>query len=72
MDSWVKIHGYLIGIEQICRIIDQEDLESLNTVIMLLFQLPTDKLAFRYISTEIIEDLSFALKDKKSDGTYHT
>lgn len=56
---------------QVCRIVEQEDLESIQKLIMLIFELPKEKyVAFRYICTEIIEDLSFILRDKLSDGTY--
>lgn len=65
------IHGLLTGMSQICRIIEQEDLDSIKKLIMLIFELPKEKyVAFRYICTEIIEDLSFILRDKLPDGTY--
>mgnify|MGYP000857545854 CR=1 FL=1 len=56
---------------QVCRLVEQEDLGSIQKLILLIFELPKDKyVAFRYICTEIIEDLSYILKDKLSDGTY--
>jgi len=37
----------------------------------LLFQLPSEKyLALRFVTTEIIEDISFILKEKDADGKY--
>ena len=38
---------------------------------VLLFQLPCERYtAFRFIATEIIEDISYTLEYKSEDGTY--
>jgi hypothetical protein len=38
---------------------------------MLIFELPSDKYtAFRYVCTEIIQNISYILKEKTPEGQY--
>ena len=55
-----------------CRLIEtQKDLMYVQPMIMLLFELPHSKyFAFRLISTEIIKDLTYVLKDPNEKGEY--
>jgi hypothetical protein len=40
-------------------------------VLLVIFELPVDKyLAFRFVATEIIEDISFILSEKGNNGEY--
>ena len=50
---------------QVARAIRIEDVASFQKVLLVIFELPSDKyLAFRFISTEIIESLSDLLREK--------
>jgi hypothetical protein len=61
----------LTGIEQLTRVIELEDIYCIQKVLFVIFELPSDKYyAFRFISTEIIENLSYLLCEKRSDGQY--
>ena len=61
----------LTGIEQLTRVIELEDIASIQQVLFVIFEMPSDKYyAFRFISTEIIENLSYLLGEKRPDGSY--
>jgi hypothetical protein len=61
----------LTGIEQLTRVIELEDIHCIQKVLFVIFELPSEKYyAFRFISTEIIENLSYLLSEKRSDGQY--
>lgn len=52
---WIKIHALIVGFEQLSRIVDSKQLSCLQTLLLVIFQLPVDRfLAFRYEATEII------------------
>ena len=64
-NAWMKLHAVLTALEQIARIIEIEDFEHFQKVLLVMFELPSDKyLAFRFVSTELVEDLSYLLKEK--------
>jgi hypothetical protein len=71
MSCWVEIHAVLTGIEQLTRVINLEEIHCIQQVLFVIFELPSDKyFAFRFISTEIIENLSYLLCEKRADGGY--
>lgn len=71
MNAWVKIHSILTAIEVVTRSIQMSELKYFEEVILLLFELPCDRyLAFRYVATEIIENISYILAEKSSHGLF--
>lgn len=55
----------------VARVVQLDELQHLQRVLLIIFELPCEKyLAFKFIATEIIEDISFILSEKGSNGEY--
>lgn len=63
--AWVNIHGILTSFESVSRVIEVDEIVHLRECLNIIFSLPYDQyLAFRYITIEIITNLSYIIKNK--------
>lgn len=54
------------------RVVSFEDLPQVQKVLFLIFELPCDRyLAFRFVATEIIKEVSYVLSKKDLNGNYY-
>ena len=72
---WVNIHGIITSFESVSRVIEIEEIDYMKECLNIVFSLPYDQyFAFRYITFEIISNLSYIIKNKtvKQGETHKT
>ena len=68
LNTWIIIHAILTAYEQLTRIVNYTELPDLENMLLVIFELPSDKyLAFRFICTHIITDITYCIKEGRGE-----
>jgi len=65
------VHAVLTAFEKLAVKVEQAEMYAMKEVIGVMFKLPFEKyLALKFVVIEIVEDISFILKEKDQNGQY--